>query len=359
MTIEPNPIRVKPLFPTSNGAEPISYMLDLIKQGYDRFYVLVPAKFHFECRQSLSSLARRLRDNEHVGAQETGTSIHNAHAPSYLQLNKFQVQDLITRGSVDINVFDEGALFRRLERNGSPSIDFDRYSPGWGVLEPDNAGIGDATPTKFDPVLGRCMVVKSQKPNSTIFLYSLQGVDFSSVYVEENKAKERSFNFECNSEAVRIMLEIAERRLDQVISNSIIEKELTPPQTNGKKNRNGEIFDIKRAQLATHLTNWDDTKISQGSSGKRGREFNEELIDGDIRNTRFSVPFKLLLTATRWSESMKPAPSILIDRLVEMGFVMRYGKKGDEVPHIAHFITGKSLNALDRELSKTVKKKGR
>ena len=34
MTIEPNPIRVKPLLPTSNGAEPVSYMLELIKQGY-------------------------------------------------------------------------------------------------------------------------------------------------------------------------------------------------------------------------------------------------------------------------------------------------------------------------------------
>ena len=85
MTIEPNPIRVKPLLPTSNGAEPVSYMLELIKQGYDRFYVLVPVKFHFECRQSRFLLARRLRDSEHVGAQETDTSIHNAHAPSYLQ----------------------------------------------------------------------------------------------------------------------------------------------------------------------------------------------------------------------------------------------------------------------------------
>lgn len=359
MTIEPNPIRVKPLLPTSNGAEPVSYMLELIKQGYDRFYVLVPVKFHFECRQSRFLLARRLRDSEHVGAQETDTSIHNAHAPSYLQLNKFQVQDLITRGSADINVFDGGALFRRLERNGSPSIDFDRYSPGWGVLEPDNLGVGEATPARFDPVMGRCMVVRSRKDNSNMYSYSLQGVDLSSIYVEINQANERLFNFKCKSEAVRILLRIAERRLDQVISNSIIEKELTPPLTNGKKNRNGEIFDIKRAQLATHLTNWDDTNISQGSSGKRDREFNEELIDGDIRNARFSVPFKLLLTATRWSESMKPAPSVLIDRLVEMGFVRRYGKEGDEVPHIVHFITGKSLNALDKELSRAAKKEGR
>lgn len=359
MASEPDPIRVKPFSSMSNGADPVSYMLELIDQGCDRFYVLVPAKFHFERRKSRSFIARRLRDNEHLGAQETDASIHNAYAPSYLQLNKSQVQDLITRGSVDINIFDEGALFRRLIRSSSLSIDFDRYSSGWGVLEPDNLVIGEATPTRFDPVLGCCMMVKSQKPNSNVYSYSLQGVDFSSVYVEIKQINKWSFNFECKSEAVRIMLEIAERRLDQVISNSIIEKELVPPLTNGKRNRNGEIFDNKRAKFAMHLTDCTDDKLSQGSKRKKDREFNEKLIDDDIRSTRFSVPFKLLLTATRWWESEQRAPEDLKKRLEKMGFINEYGNAEDEVPHIIHFITRKSLTSLNRGLPSTVKKEGR
>jgi hypothetical protein len=334
-------------------------MLNLIDGGRGRFYVRVPDDFRCEYKLPKDYFGHKVKEPEHQSSQEKEPSFRNAAWPTYMQLDRTQVQELIIGRAISITQFNNGALFLRLNGNGVPSINFDHQAIRAGVLKPEGKSVADAVPIILDRTVGSCMVVKSLMPNSNIYSYSLQGVDFSSVYVEEIQATKRSFNFECNSEAVKIMLEIAERRLDKLMNNSIIENELAPPLANGKRNRNGEIFDKRRAKLAAHLTDWADANISQGSSGKRDREFNEELIDGDIRSTRFSVPFKLLLTATRWWESEPRASADLISRLETMGFTNRYGGAEDEVPHITRFITGKSLTALNKELSRTVKKKGR
>ncbi len=392
MTSESQPIRVKPLSTTLRGADPVAHILSLTESGRWGFYVCVPDGFRCDFKEL------RLLTNSRVieGGQEGFCLIRKSPDPSYLQLDKRQIQELLVKHSLTLHWFEANALFLRLRSDGLPSIDFDHQRIRAGKLEPKSSAIADATPTKFDAAAGDSAVVKSPIQNSNMFSYSMHGVGFKDIFVEANAddgaiavvgsslnsnfssanahLPADPFGLEKSSPLVFSILVQAYKNRDaarrEIDAKSVA---ITLKGVHPNYPKNPKPFNDKRDLFGANLANphykykKDNTRpgapLPINATVPSDAFFNQKFI-----NSGFS---KVLYAACRWNGTMEPkigSSESLVDLLVDFGFWD--AGENDQVQSLLFFITGemcerdKNKNDFRHERAEVVrvnssKKKGR
>lgn len=358
MTSEPHPIRVRPLTRMLNGEDPAEFMLRLTESGYSRFYVRVPEGFRCDFKAPRDLFAHRRRNEE----ESPPSLIRNHGEPSYLQLDEEQVQKLIEHQPITLSVFSSGALFRRLRNDRLPSIDFDHQRIRLGTLEPIGHAIAHATPTMVEPRSGAPVVVKALRPNSNMYTYHLNGVDFSDIYVEEagvthalakagaiasvrEDLPDDPYGLEHSSPLVYAILCRAYRNRGKARGEIHIPSLAAEfSRLNAGYKTNPMPFKNGRHLFAANLSNPCYTY-----NAKRARQLGKkkevvevpanDFLDKEFVNDKFR---KILYAACRWSGAMATPlgndREKLVDLLVDLGFLD--ADENDQVQASVFFITG-------------------
>lgn len=360
MTIESKPLRVRALSAVLNGADPVEYMLGLIEGGYNRFYVAVPEGFRCDFREPGLLAAHRIRGND----VPNPSLVRNCPEPDYLQLDEFQIQKLLLNQPITLAAFSAGALFRRLRDDRLPSIDFDHQRIRSGSLEPRGRSIADATTTMFNPSSGKSMVVKSLIPNSNMYSYSLQGVDFNSIFIEavppatkghgdeENepgtsdgdKLKD-PYGLERSSPLVFAILARAYRNRGKERSEiDTVSLAAEFKKLNSKYPKNPKPFNDGRHEFAATLANprysYSSERVRQGGPPEVSEEVpSDPFLDQEFINRNLR---KVIFAALRWSDAKEPGigrdREKLVELLVRLGFFD--ADESDQVQSAVFFITG-------------------
>lgn len=352
-------IRVQPLQLVLEGRDPVEYLHDFLNQeGNALLYVRTPDGFRCDYWKEFSAVGPL----GFKGASKTKIerdAAENERFPSYMRLDRNQLQALLARGAVNLDAFNAGGLFLRLKEDQAPSIDFDAMFAILSVkLEPTSRGVGHATPTAFDPAKGHGMVVKSFDDRSKEYSYGLHGVTFRDLWIGtevpveqrtppldavDAAAPDDPYNLKESSPFVYAILKKAFEWRDRPRSEMKIKKLAGEFEAfNTKPGTNLQPFMNGRDELAVRLAN-------RGYNGKAKRQGYNRIItevvpDGigffnqSFVNRTFS---KVLYVACRWG-SMEPSldgdPKGLRDLLVGLGFWDVV--ESDEVYSLMYLISG-------------------
>lgn len=352
-------IRVKPLQLVLEGGDPVEYLYDLLnKEGGALLYVRTPDGFRCDYWKEFSAVGPLGFKGASKAKIERG-AIENDRFPSYMRLDRKQLQALLARGTVNLDAFNAGGLFLRLKENRAPSIDFVALFAILSVkLEPTSRGIGYATPTAFDPAKGHSMVVKSFDERSKGYSYGLHGVSFKDLFIGteapvesktspvvlmDDEMPDDPYNLKESSPLMYAILakafEWRERRPSQIIIYKSA-REFEP--FNDGFEKNPKPFQDGRDQFSVKLAG---RKSERKEKQPRGDRIISEQVpdDGFLKQPYIGELFsRALYAACRWSDAMEPSlghdPVRLRDLLCRLGF-WDYEDAG-EVSSLLFFITG-------------------
>lgn len=366
MKLESFAIRVRPLVTVLDGRCWVEFIHTLLDAGYDRFYVKVPKGF----RVSLFDL-----DPFPFGYQLSGhrkTSLATAGSGSsgpqvrYLQLDKFQLGELLDHTPITVRQFQAGGLESESRHDDIPSIDF-RYVEAFSrFLIPIEGSVADRVSTEFnaDPV--KPLVVKRSERIGGGYSYFLHGVTFSDIFIEEpacSEALERKppaevvlapvnedlpddpYGLKESSplifEILRIALENREKSSSEINVSTLASRFR---ELNVGYEVNPKPFKNKRDTKAVNLSNpaykRPKNKLRPVAPPTAPvRVPSDDFFDQDFINESLRG---VLYAACRWSGAMEPGleedREALIDLLVGLGF---YDAGDDDlVQAYVFFITG-------------------
>ena len=363
MAGEVSAVRVKALSDVLGGSDPIDFLYSLLEVGGGRLYVKIPDGFRCEYKEPRNLFAHRLRHDEPLLEPQVRLS----HWPSYVQLSRGDVDRLIEKSSITVQVFSDGALFRCLSEDGRPTRDLHYARIRSGELQPETRTAMDATPFVRDATADCFTVVKGYKKDSNIPYYALQGVDFGRVYVEEHKLSrpveagslrvadvevspseglpEDPFLIRNSSPLLYEILRCAfDSRIKKSKGNRSLQLAAHFNALDAGYPKNPTPFgDKKRATFASNLANPDYKYPAPSIKGKKLEPtfsvpethfFKQQFI-----NERLA---KVLYAACRWSGAIEPGLhgdlERLVDLLVGLGFADR--DETDQVQSSIFFITG-------------------
>ena len=360
MASELRAVRVKSLLSVLEGSDPVEYVHELLNESGNTFlYVRTPDGFRCDY-WSQFSIGSKARAPERMTKAHPGKhAVRNAVVPNYMRLDRKQLQALLARGTVTLDTFNAGGLFLRLKENQAPSIDFDSQFVILSVkLEPENRGIGHATPTAFDSAKGHCMVVKSFDRRSKEYSYGLHGVSFKDLFIgmeapveapaipTDAAAPDDPYSLEESSPLMYAVLEKAFDWRERPKSEMKI-KALSPKfeELNAGYKINPKPFNNGRDGFAAKLANRFYDRVSKRQNNARDVVEHvpvDKFLDQQFVNELFA---RALYAACRWSGSMGPSlgrdPKLLLELLLQLGF-WDTGDE-DEVSSLMFFIIGDKL----------------
>ena len=356
-------VRVTALTEVLGGSDPVDFVYSLIEAGADRLYVKVPDGFRCEYKEPRNFFARRVGHDEPTPQAE----IRLSHWPSYVQLSRGDVDRLIEKSSITVQVFSEGALFRRLTVDGRPTRDL-HYSPiRSGELQPETRAAVDMTPFLRDAPANSFMVIKGYKKDSNIPYYALQGVDFNRIYVEQHR-----LHRPVDTDRLHVV-DIEESSANRLLQDPFFIKESSPLVyeilkcafdsliKKGKKVRSLQLaahFDALDAGYEKNPKPFGDQKRAKFASNlaNPNYKYRAPLINGRTLEPTLSIsesaffkqPFinrqlaGVLYAACRWSGAIEPGLKGdlegLVELLVGLGFADR--DETDQVQSSIFFISG-------------------
>ncbi|MGH8074887.1 MAG: hypothetical protein ACREO4_12585 [Lysobacter sp.] len=357
MATELPAVRVKSLLAVLEESDPVEYVHELLNDSSDTFlYVRTPDGFRCDYWNQFS-IGSKSRAPERMTDEQSGRSaVRNAPYPSYLRLDREQIQVLLARGIVTLETFNAGALFLRLKENQALSIDFDsQFMILSAKLEPESRDIGYATPSAFDPAKGHCMMVKSFDRRSKEISYGLHGVSLKDLYigtVAPVELHETSmdaaepwdpYSLEESSPLMHAILKNAFDWRDRPKAKMTI-KALSPKfeELNAGYEINPKPFNNGRDKFAAKLTSrfYERESTRQNEERKAIEQVPvEEFFEQSFVNALFA---RALYAACRWSGAMGPSlgqdPKLLMELLLRLGF-WDTGDH-DEVSALMFFISG-------------------
>lgn len=361
MATELGTVRVKPLLSVLEGSDPVEYVLKLLTESSNSLlYVRIPDGFRCDYWKQLSIGSKPCAPEQMPKAQPGNRAVRNALYPSYMRLDREQIQALVASGIVTLDTFNAGGLFLRLKENQALSVEFDsQFMILSAKLEPESRDIGYATPTAFDPAKGHCMVVKSFDRRSKENSYELHGVSLKDLFIGTESPVESlktsvdtaepwdPYSLKESSPLVYAILKKAfenrgkkrsEINQEQLAADFWSLNEHFAQRVPAIKNP----FKDKRHGHARNLAN-----PTYKYDGRKGYEIEatidvptNEFLDQDFINDKFRG---VLYAACRWSGAMKPALDESQKSLMKLLIGLRSGDytSTSAAPSFVFFITGK------------------
>lgn len=360
MAIDSIPVRIRTFEAAANGEDALDLLDKILESREMGLYVRVPDGF--QCAYKRGFIEQR------QAAKERAIPERNVVKPTYLELDRHQINQLGIKGFINLEVFNGGALFPRERLDGKVPRDFDYYKLRFGTLEPQSAAIRAATPSA--PAVGDCMMIKAPIPGSTDFSYSLQRVGPANTFVgEPNSEQDDPYDLKASSPLLFAILAQAYKYRAGTgleFSKELVITELKPLSDSWPTR--SKPFNGKRREISALLAD----KAYRYTKKSARRVDSEPLDDSALSDPYFKQEYIhprlawALYAACLWNGSMQPrvgSGSELLAKLEELRFANRPDDPEDEARSMYFFITGKpfeeeAAETYVRNAPKQAKKKG-
>ncbi|HGM6414376.1 TPA: hypothetical protein ACKP8A_000288 [Stenotrophomonas maltophilia] len=189
MTSESPVVRVQPLTSIVDGQDPIEFVHQLFRWGYDRFFVKIPEGFEtslFAFDPFFPGYGLIPRDRPDIAAIRSNAGEIQTR---YLQLDTAQLRDLLEYPPIALHRLGAGRLVSAGPRDGLYPIDLEYRDGLVGALLPQDESTAKRTPTKFDARSDGPVVVKILDRRRNQYSYVLHGVRLKDVFVEESRLR--------------------------------------------------------------------------------------------------------------------------------------------------------------------------
>ncbi|HHA2706535.1 TPA: hypothetical protein ACOEOS_000267 [Stenotrophomonas maltophilia] len=189
MTSESPVVRVQPLTSIVEGQDPVEFVHQLFRWGYDRFFVKIPEGFGtslFAFDPFFPGYELMPRGRSDIAAIRSNAGELQTR---YLQLDIAQLRDLLEYPPIALRRLGAGRLVSAGPRDGLYPIDLEYRDGLVGALLPKDESTAKRTPTKFDARSDGPVVVKILDRRQNQYSYVLHGVRLKDVFVEENRLR--------------------------------------------------------------------------------------------------------------------------------------------------------------------------